>query len=256
MPLIDSHAHIYLDQFSNDLEDVLRNAEEVGVTQIVMPNIDMETVEDMLEVAHNAPKMCYPTIGLHPCSVKKHFEKELYKVEDWLTKVQFMAIGEMGTDLYWDKSFWAEQQEAFRIQIELAKKHNLPFIIHCRDSIDETIELIEGLNSDELKGVFHCFTGNIEQATRITDMGFKLGIGGVATFKNGGLGPVIEALALDHILLETDSPYLAPVPYRGKRNEPAYTKLVAEKIAEVKHIGFDKVAAKTTENSKALFNLA
>lgn len=256
MSLIDSHAHIYLEQFSKDLSDVLQNAQEVGVTQVVMPNIDLETVEDMLEVANLEPKMCYPTIGLHPCSVKKHFEKELYKVEDWLTKEQFVAIGEMGTDLYWDKTFWAEQQEAFRIQIELANKHNLPFIIHCRDSIDETIELIEDLNSDELKGVFHCFTGNIEQGTRIIDMGFKLGIGGVATFKNGGLGPVLEAFALDHFLLETDSPYLAPVPYRGKRNEPSYTKLVAEKIAEVKQIGFEEVAVKTTMNSKALFNLA
>lgn len=255
MTLIDSHAHIYLEHFKSDINSVIDKAKEADLSNILMPNIDSTSVDDMLELANRSNGYCKPMIGLHPCSVKKDFEKQLYLVEDWLGQEEFIAIGEMGTDLYWDKTFWNEQQEAFRIQIELAKSHNLPFVIHCRDSIDETIELISPLNTPELKGVFHCFTGTVEQAKKIIDMGFYLGIGGVATFKNGGLEPVLKEIDLVNFLLETDSPYLAPVPHRGKRNEPSYTQLVAQRISDVRGHSLEITADMTTANCKKLFNL-
>ena len=216
MKLIDSHAHIYLEHFKDDREEMIDRAKKIGVESVFMPNIDHTSIDDMLELAGRHPGYCLPMMGLHPCSVDKSFEKALYEVESWLNKDEFVAIGEIGTDLYWDKSFWSQQQEAFKIQIELAKQHKLPFVIHCRDSIDETIELIEPLNTADLHGVFHCFSGNLDQARRIVEMGFMLGIGGVATFKNGGLEPVLQDINLEYLLLETDSPYLAPVPFRGK----------------------------------------
>jgi TatD DNase family protein len=219
-----------------------------------MPNIDHTSIDDMLEVSNKYPGYSLPMMGLHPCSVNKQFEKDLYEVEEWLTKGNFIAVGEIGTDLYWDKTYWPEQQEALKIQLELAKKFELPFVIHCRESIDETIELIEPLNNDKLQGVFHCFTGSLKQAKKITEMGFNLGIGGVATFKNGGLEEVLEKIPLDKLMLETDSPYLAPVPYRGKRNEPSYIKLVCERIANIKNISIDEVANVTSQTSLKLFN--
>lgn len=254
MQLIDTHAHIYLEHFKEDVPEIIKRAQEQGIDRIYMPNIDHTSIDDMLELASKYPDYCFSMMGLHPCSVNKEFEKELYLVEDWLGKGDFVAVGEIGTDLYWDKSFWPEQQEALRIQLELAKKHKIPFVIHCRDSIDETIDIVSALNDDGLTGVFHCFTGTVEQAQRITSMGFYLGIGGVATFKNGGLEPVLETIPLDYVVLETDSPYLAPVPHRGKRNEPAYVKLVAEKIAMVKAINTAVVADITTTNALKLFN--
>ena len=255
MNLIDSHAHIYLEQFNSDIDEVIGRAKDVGLEYILMPNIDDTSVEDMLELASRSEGYCLPMMGLHPCSVDKHFEKQLYKVEDWLKQENFLAIGEMGTDLYWDKTYWAQQQEAFKIQIGLAKEYSLPFVIHCRDSIDETIELISELNSPELTGVFHCFTGSVEQAKKITEMGFYLGIGGVSTFKNGGLEPVLKEIDLEFMVLETDSPYLAPVPYRGKRNEPAYTDLVAQRISDVREHSKEETALITTANARKLFNL-
>lgn len=255
MNLIDSHAHIYLEQFNSDIDEVIGRAKDVGLEYILMPNIDDTSVEDMLELASRSEGYCLPMMGLHPCSVDKHFEKQLYKVEDWLKQESFIAIGEMGTDLYWDKTYWAQQQEAFKIQIGLAKEYSLPFVIHCRDSIDETIELISELNSPELTGVFHCFTGSVEQAKKITEMGFYLGIGGVSTFKNGGLEPVLKEIDLEFMVLETDSPYLAPVPYRGKRNEPAYTDLVAQRISDVREHSKEETALITTANARKLFNL-
>ena len=193
-------------------------------------------------------------IGLHPCSVNKDFEKELYLVEEWLSKRKFCAIGEMGTDLYWDKTYFEQQKEAFNIQCRWAIEQDLPIVIHCRESINETIEMVESIGNQRLKGVFHCFTGDIEQAEKIIKLGFKLGIGGVATFKNGGLEPVLEATKLEDLLLETDSPYLAPVPYRGKRNEPSYLVHVARKIAEVKGLSYDEVCRVTSQNTKQLFD--
>jgi TatD DNase family protein len=254
MQLVDSHAHIYLKEFKDDLDEIVDRAKENNLAAIFMPNIDHTSIDAMLEVADKYSGYCLPMIGLHPCSVTKNFEKDLYEVEEWLGKGGFVAVGEIGTDLYWDKTFWPQQQEALKIQLELAKKFELPFAIHCRESIDETIELLRPINNDKLNGVFHCFTGTVQQAEEIIGMGFKLGIGGVATFKNGGLEEVLETVPLESILLETDSPYLAPVPYRGKRNEPAYVVRPAEKIAEVKNISLEEVASVTTANSLTLFN--
>lgn len=253
MQLVDSHAHIYLEHFKEDIQETIDRAVEVGVEKIYMPNIDHTSIDDMLELADKYPDYCVPMMGLHPCSVNKDFEKELYLVEEWLSKGSFVAVGEIGTDLYWDKTYWSQQQEALRIQLGFARRFDLPFVIHCRDSIDETIDLIKHESPDELTGVFHCFTGTVEQANEIISMGFKIGLGGVVTFKNGGLGPVIEQTNLDHILLETDSPYLAPTPNRGKRNEPSYIGLVCNKIAEVKNTSPEEVAEITSNNSYQLF---
>lgn len=254
MQLVDSHAHIYLEQFDKDIDEVLERARQAGVDRIYMPNIDHTSIEAMLELANREKDFCRPMMGLHPCSVDKNFQKELYLVEDWLNKAEFSAVGEIGTDLYWDKTFWEEQQEALKIQLELASQHQLPFVIHCRDSIDETIELCEQVHTEKSQGVFHCFTGNLDQAKKITALGYKLGIGGVATFKNGGLEDVLKEIDLELLLLETDSPYLAPTPNRGKRNEPAYVTFVCDKIAEVKNMTKEEVAEKTSENAYQLFN--
>ncbi len=253
MQLIDSHAHIYLPQFKDDLEHVIDRARAAGVEAIYMPNIDHTSIDDMLAVADRYPGYCLPMMGLHPCSVGRDFEKDLYEVEDWLGKGGFVAVGEIGTDLYWDKTFWPQQQEALRIQLALAKKFSLPFVIHCRESIDETISFIKPLAADGLAGVFHCFTGTEDQATAITAMGFKLGIGGVATFKNGGLQGVLRQAGIEDILLETDSPYLAPVPFRGQRNEPAYVNQVAATVATVKSMDIAAVGVATSANASALF---
>ena len=184
--MVDTHAHIYLEAFDKDFNEMIDRAQNAGVFKVYMPNIDHTTIEAMLEVEDRNP-MCIAMMGLHPCSVGKKFEKELYLVEEWLSKRPFTAVGEIGTDLYWDRTFWEQQQEAFKIQVEWAKKYNIPVVIHCRDSIDETIEMVEQLNDENLTGVFHCFTGNQEQAKRIVALGFYLGIGGVSTFKTGGL---------------------------------------------------------------------
>ncbi len=251
---IDTHAHIYSKEFDSDREDVLSRCLDLDISKIYMPNIDHTSVDAMLEVEHKHPDQCVSMMGLHPCSVKKDFEKELYKVEGWLSKGKFAAIGEMGTDLYWDKTLWEEQAEAFTIQIGWAKKHKLPVVIHCRESIDQTIELLAPLADQNLKGVFHCFSGTYEQAKKITGMGFYLGLGGVSTFKNGGMDVVIPDLDLDTIVLETDSPYLAPVPHRGKRNSPTYIPLIATRIAELKRISIEELQSMTTLNAQRLFN--
>lgn len=253
MRLVDSHAHIYLKEFKEDIQEVIDRAKEKGVEKIYMPNIDHTSIDDMLFLADKYPGYCIPMMGLHPCSVKKGFEKGLYEVEEWLDKGGFCAVGEMGTDLYWDKTYFEEQKEAFRVQCELALKHNLPIVIHCRESISETIELVKPYTEKGLKGVFHCFTGSLDHANEVVEMNFKLGLGGVATFKNGGMEPVVQSLELSNILLETDSPYLAPVPHRGKRNEPAYTKLVAEKIAAVLGKEVEEIGEITSINSIKLF---
>jgi TatD DNase family protein len=250
---IDTHAHIYAKEFKEDREDMLARSEQAGVGKIFMPNVDHTSIDDMMELEsrHNG---CIAMMGLHPCSVKKDFEKELYLVENWLSKRKFAAVGEIGTDLYWDKTFWEQQKEAFTIQVNWAKKHQLPIVIHCRESIDETIALVEGLHDGKLKGIFHCFGGTIEQANKIVAMGFYLGIGGVATFKKGGLDTVLPEIALDHLVLETDSPYLAPTPHRGKRNEPAYIPLIGEKVATFKKTGLTEIKEATTKNALKLFN--
>ncbi len=252
--LVDSHAHIYLDDFREDLNEVIDRAKEAGVERIYMPNIDHTSIEDMLRLADDFPGYCLPMMGLHPCSVEKNFEKELYEVEDYLSKGGFCAVGEMGTDLYWDKTYFEQQKEAFKIQCDLAWKFKLPIVIHCRESIDETIELVRPFTEKGLTGVFHCFTGTLEQAKQIISLGFKLGLGGVATFKKGGMEPVIRGIGLENLLLETDSPYLAPTPNRGKRNEPSYVGLVAAKIARELGKDQEEIGEITSSNSITLFS--
>ncbi len=251
--LIDSHAHIYSEEFKKDINEVIDRAKEAGVSRIYMPNIDHESIEGMMKMADDFPDLCVPMMGLHPCYVKKGFEKKLYEVESLLKEGSFCAVGEIGTDLYWDKSLFDYQQEAFKIQCTLAIQHKLPVVIHCRESIDETIELVKPYSEQGLTGVFHCFTGDLDQANQIVTLGFKLGIGGVATFKNGGLTPVLETIELKHLLLETDCPYLAPAPNRGKRNEPSYVKLVAEKIADIRRVDVIEIGEITSRNSNELF---
>lgn len=253
--MIDSHAHIYLEEFNEVTEAVIQSAIEAGVTKILLPNIDSSTTEVMMNLVEKYPEMCYPMMGLHPCSVKINYERELRHVEKMLDEHDFIAVGEMGTDLYWDKTFWVEQQEVFNAQCEMALKYDLPIVIHCRETIDETIKLVRPWSEKGLIGVFHCFTGSVEQAESITKMGFYLGLGGVSTFKNGGMDKVIPSLDRSKILLETDSPYLAPVPHRGKRNEPAYIKLVAERVADLCEMSFDEVDSITTFNTERLFKL-
>ena len=251
--MIETHAHIYAEQFKEDIDHVLERSQEAGIEKIVMPNIDHTSIDGMMELEERNPSFCYSTMGLHPCSVKKDFEKELYIIEEWLGKREFVAIGEMGTDLYWDKTFKDQQVEAFKIQVEWAKQFKKPIIIHCRESLDLTIDLVESLKTDELTGVFHCFNGSAEQAERIVGLDFYLGLGGVTTFKNAGMDKVVPELDLERIVLETDSPYLAPTPNRGKRNEPAFLELIAQKIADYRQMSLEDLKTQTTSNAIKLF---
>lgn len=251
--MIETHAHIYAEQFKEDIDHVLERSQEAGIEKIVMPNIDHTSIDGMMELEEKNPGFCYATMGLHPCSVKKDFEKELYIIEEWLGKREFIAIGEMGTDLYWDKAFQDQQVEAFKIQVDWAKQYKKPIIIHCRESIDLTIDLVESLKTDDLTGVFHCFNGSAEQADRIVGLDFYLGLGGVTTFKNAGMDKVVPELDLERIVLETDSPYLSPTPNRGKRNEPAFLELIAQKVADYKQMSLTDLKSKTTENAHKLF---
>jgi TatD DNase family protein len=251
--LVDTHAHVYVKEFDVDRQSVLQSASDSGLGKIYMPNIDADSIDPMLEVESRNPGFCIAMMGLHPCSVKAGFEKQLYQLEAWLGKRSFAAIGEMGTDLYWDKTWWEHQQEAFRIQVGWAKKFRLPLVIHSRDSIDETLELLTAAADKDLKGILHCFTGTVDQAKRATELGFYLGIGGVATFKNGGLDAVLPFVPRDRIVLETDSPYLAPVPHRGKRNEPAYIRLVAVRVASLLGMGVEELIELTSRNAASIF---
>jgi TatD DNase family protein len=252
---IDTHAHIYAEEFKSDESSMLSRCDENGVNKIFMPNIDHTSIDAMLEVELKNPARCYAMMGLHPCSVKKDFEKELYLVESWLNRRKFAAIGEMGTDLYWDKTLWNEQKEAFTVQVNLAKKYELPLVIHCRESIDETIALLKPLADGKLTGIFHCFSGTADQAKEIIAMNFYLGIGGVVTFKNGGMDKVLPNLDVNRLVLETDSPYLAPVPHRGKRNEPSYLTLVAQKICEIRKLKLSELQKITSDNAMKIFKI-
>jgi TatD DNase family protein len=253
MILTDSHAHLYLDQFDPDRNEVIMNAVSRGVSYIFLPNIDSGSIESMMQLARDFPGHCFPMMGLHPTSVGKDYALQLEVVREWLQKEKFYAIGEMGLDLYWDKTYFAGQQEAFRIQVKLALEYDLPVVIHSRNSFDEIFDLLYEVYTPGLRGVFHCFTGTLAQAEHITGMGFMLGIGGVLTYKNSGLAEVLEKVPLTKLLLETDAPFLAPVPYRGKRNESAYILEIAQKLAEVKKISVEEVAEITTRNALELF---
>ncbi|MDO1445233.1 TatD family hydrolase [Rhodocytophaga aerolata] len=254
MNLIDTHAHIYAPEFDSDRPRMLERAFEQGVQQIYMPNIDHTSIESMLRLEEQYPTQCFAMMGLHPCYVTATFEQELGLVEEWLNKRKFIAVGEIGLDYYWSTEFKVQQEEAFVFQVDLAKKHKLPVVIHCRNSFQETVDLLKQTGVDGLTGIFHCFTGTLTDAQQVVDMGFLLGIGGVSTFKNGGLDQVLPFMELKNIVLETDSPYLAPVPYRGKRNEVSYTALVAQRVADLAQVSIEEVAAVTTENAKQLMN--
>jgi TatD DNase family protein len=255
MILTDTHAHLYLEQFDHDRHNMVGRAMERGVTFLFLPNIDRDSIKPMMDLAEAFPGQCFPMMGLHPTSVKEDYQQQLETVAFWLKQEKFCAIGEMGIDLYWDKTYFPQQQEAFRYQVKLAKEYQLPIVIHSRNSFDEIFRLLDEVWEPGLKGVFHCFTGNIQQADHIIDLGFKLGIGGVLTYKNSGLKEVMQNISLDHILLETDAPFLAPVPYRGNRNESAYIYDIAQNLAEIKGIDIAEVAEVTTGNAMELFNV-
>lgn len=252
MYFIDTHTHIYLSEFDNDREQMMQRARDAGVEITIMPAIDSSTHERMLSVEFTYEN-CYSMMGLHPCSVNPDFEREMTIVNEYLNERNFVAIGEIGLDFYWDKTFTAQQYQAFHQQAEIALKYDLPVVIHSRSATDECIEVIR--EHSGVKGVFHCFSGTEEQAKKIIDLGFMLGIGGVITFKNAGLDKVIKKIGVNHIILETDAPYLAPVPYRGKRNEPSYVKLIAEKLSAICNCPVEELAELTTENARKLFKL-
>ncbi|MCW0482486.1 TatD family hydrolase [Gaoshiqia sediminis] len=253
--LIDTHSHIYSEEFTEDLDEVVQRAFENGVRKILLPNIDSSSVKKMLDLTDQYPQICYPLMGLHPTSVTEDYEEELELIEFWLKKRKFYGIGEIGIDLYWDKTFIHEQTEAFRKQLQLAKKYRLPVVVHVRDSFQEVFEVLESEAGEGLSGVFHSFTGTAEQARQVVGLGFKLGINGIVTFKNSGLDQVVANVDPSHILLETDAPYLTPVPFRGKRNESSYLIYVARKIAEIHQLPVAELARITTENAEKLFGI-
>ena len=253
MEITDTHSHIYLEEFGGDRKEVLNRAELEGVRKILMPAIDSETHELVLETERSFPGKCFAMMGLHPCSVKANFNEELEVVKKYLAQRKFIAVGEIGLDFYWDKTFTKEQFVAFNQQIEWALEYDLPIVIHSRNSIDECIEVVTKHQQGKLKGVFHCFSGNEKQAKKIIELNFYMGIGGVLTYKNSGLDKVVEQIDMKHIILETDAPYLTPVPFRGKRNECSYIKYVAQKLSEIKNITVEEVAAITTANAENLF---
>ena len=250
---VDTHSHIYSAEFSSDRSEVIANALKSGVTKIILPNIDSSTIKPLLDLTVSNPDLFIPLIGLHPTSVKEDFHKELEIIEYWLNKRKFSGIGEIGIDLYWDKTFLNEQLEAFRIQIGWAKKAGIPIVIHVRDSFPEVIEVIEQEKGDSLRGVFHSFTGTADQAAQVIELGFKIGVGGIVTFRNSGLDEVVQQIGLQHILLETDSPWLAPVPHRGRRNESAYITAIAAKVALLHQVSIEEVCRITSQNAQQLF---
>ncbi len=253
MNLIDTHAHIYSAKFDSDRDQVIEEIRAAGISRIYMPNVEVDTIDRMLECESRYGDLCIPMMGLHPCDVKEGFEEQLRVMEGWLNRRPFAAVGEIGTDLYWDKSTFDIQKEALDIQVGWAKEKALPIVLHCRESIDQTIELIEKAQNGTLRGIFHCFTGTLDQARRIIDLGFLLGIGGVVTYKNGGLDQVIPFLDPEHLVLETDAPYLAPVPHRGKRNTPAYLPEIAVIVGDLLGLSLEKVAEVTSLNAINIF---
>jgi TatD DNase family protein len=250
--MIDTHAHIYLPEFDNDRAKIIETARNTGITKILMPAIDSSTHVAMLKLEQRYPD-CISMIGLHPCSVKENYEEELKVVNNYIKKRSFIAIGEIGLDFYWDVSFREQQYDAFHRQIKTAIENNIPIAIHSRNAINECIEVVQ--QYPELTGVFHCFSGDVQQARQIIDSNFMLGIGGVVTFKNARLDKVIKQIGLKNVILETDAPYLAPVPFRGKRNEPAYTKIVAEMLSNIMGVPVEEIEKETTGNATTLFNL-
>lgn len=254
MTFVDTHTHLFAEEFDTDRTATIQRAISSGVQKLFLPNIDSASIPSMLELEKQFPGNCFAMMGLHPCSVNENYENELNIVEDWFAKRKFSAVGEIGMDYHWDKTFINQQKDAFTKQIDLAKKYNLPIVIHQRECFDDAFEIVIDRNDKNLKGIFHCFTGTIEEANKIISLGgFKMGIGGAVTYKNSKLPEVLKQIDMKHIVLETDSPYLTPVPHRGKRNESSFITFVAQKIAEVKEISVEEVARITTENAEEIF---
>ncbi len=253
MTLIDTHCHLYLKEFAEDIETVIERAQAVGINRFYLPAIDSEVIPDMLALEARYPGICVPMMGLHPCSVKENYLAELTIVEGWLGKRDFVAIGEIGLDYYWDKSHSKEQLDAFNLQMQWALNQSKPIVIHTRNAMAETIAAVKPFADKGLVGIFHCFGGTLEEAKQIIDMGFYLGIGGVVTYKKAGLAETLENIGLEHLVLETDAPYLSPVPFRGKRNESSYLKHILTRISEIKGVSVEEVAAITTQNAEKIF---
>ena len=255
MNIIDTHTHLYLKQFKEDIDSVINRSKDIGINKFIFPAIDSTHFDDMHDLKNKYPGSIYLMSGLHPTDVKENFKQELEFVVNSLKSHSYVAIGEIGIDLYWDKTFLKQQQEAFSFQIRLAIKYDLPIVIHCREAFNEIFEILDKENCSKLRGVFHCFTGTLEQAKRAIDLGFVLGVGGVVTFKNGGIDKFLNQIDLKHIVLETDSPYLAPVPYRGKRNESSYIIHVVDKLSEIYGLSKEEIASVTTKNAEKVFAL-
>jgi TatD DNase family protein len=255
MSLVDTHCHLYSEEFEADQAAVVQRAIEAGVDRFYLPGIDSTAIPAMLDLEQKFPGKCFAMMGLHPCYVKENFQQELTIVKDWLAKRKFAAVGEIGLDYYWDKTFAAEQVLAFRSQIEWSIELGLPIVIHTRNAMQPTIEIVKEYAPKGLRGIFHCFSGSYETACEIIDAGFYLGIGGVVTYKNSGLVDVLSKIDLKHLVLETDAPYLTPVPFRGKRNESSYLKYVVEKLAAIKNCPIETVATITTANAEKIFGL-
>ena len=250
---IDTHTHLYSEEYNTNRYELIQDALNKGVSRLYMPNIDSSSIDEMLKVEVHFPEQCFAMMGIHPCSVKENYREELNIVKQWLELRRFAAIGEIGMDLYWDKTFIKEQELAFKEQLFWAIEYNYPIVIHCRNAFDEIFEILKSFEKLP-KGIFHCFSGDFIQAQKVLSLGnFKLGIGGVVTFKNSGLDKVVEQLTLQDIVLETDAPYLAPVPHRGKRNESAYIPIIAQKIADIKQVTLEEVASITTQNALDIF---
>lgn len=255
MEFIDTHAHLYVEQFKDDIQETIARAKDDRVVKVVLPNIDEASSQSLIDLYLSNKDFFVPMMGLHPCSVGEDYKKELTKIEAHFLRQDFASVGEIGLDYYWDTSQITAQKDAFRVQLNWSKEQNLPVAIHCRESFDDILTILEAEQDGSLRGVLHCFTGNNEQAKRLIDMGFYLGIGGVLTYKNSGLDKVLEEIDLKHMVLETDAPYLSPVPFRGKRNESAYLIYIAEKLAEVKTCKLEEVALITTQNARDLFKI-
>ncbi len=256
MGIIDTHSHIYVDDFDSDIEDVVERAKKIGVEKILLPNVDLDSIDSMLSISKRFPDICIPMMGLHPTSVNHAFEEQLNGMYTYLQKQDFCAVGEIGIDLYWDKTFLKEQIEAFKIQLQWAREFNLPIVIHAREAFAEIFKVLDNAEIENLTGVFHSFSGGVEEATKIMAYGgFKMGINGVVTFKNSDLDEVLTHVPIENIVLETDAPYLTPVPFRGKRNEPSYLEYVIQKLVQVYNLSEEEICRITTSNAKALFNL-
>ena len=254
MILIDTHTHLFAEEFDSDRTETVQRALSAGVKKFFLPNINSSSIPALLALEKQFAENCFAMMGLHPCSVNETYEKELATVEDWLSKRKFSALGEIGMDYHWDKTFIPQQKNAFARQIDLAKHYNLPIVIHQRECFDDVFEIVRSKNDKNLQGIFHCFSGSLEQASKIISLGgFKMGIGGVVTYKNSGIAEVLKQIDLRHLVLETDSPYLTPIPHRGKRNESSYIAFVAQKIADIKGISVEELAEITTKNAEEIF---